>query len=363
MKPIIKIAWASQYGLKKWDIEVWEVLMAIPEPENEFDENAVMFTKWDKCVWYFPKEWGWRKHSQSLTFVVSKIKHNKWWYITYIYVEVEWAENISESIQDTWDTFPYRVYWYSWVPYPSITTVLSISKEDEQFERWKQSFWWYDNYKHKLDWYAKRWTFVHNALEDYINNKVVYDKEYFVKLNDEYKAKIDLHNKRMEESVSKWWYTKQTPQVYEDLNYASKVVKWTKVEFKNVMYDMYMWWLNFLKTHKVEPIEAEQILVSKKYQIAWSCDLFARVDWKLMVLDWKTSSDCFKPSYFVQAAFYASCYQEKYTEKVHTWIVKVTHETKKWFQFIECDWQEIHQAMIPAYRSVFEHQYQKPTKK
>ena len=369
--PVTNVAGAFNNAMKAEDLEVDSILTSEEEPENEYDSEAIALYFGKKKLGYLPAKSCWRKYHQDVVFKVKEVKTNRWWFINNILLDVHWYDILEDTIQDNQTAKPaydikseagYRIYWKDWKYYPSITSILWVKVEDPQLQRWMLSHRNYDDYIDKLWWYALRGTIVHNALEDYINHGLVYDREYFVNKDMEYQKEIQKHEKQRLDAIEEFWYSALPEKKYVSLNYASKWVKW-KPSFKETdcaLYQFYMWGINFLTLPEVEIIEAERMLMSKKHKIAGSCDAFIKYKWEYVTLDYKTSTSVQKKSYKMQASFYADAYKElgiTNNQEIKAWLLRLDMFTKKWYQYVEVENQMTHTAMIPAMKAVFEYMH------
>lgn len=64
------------------------------------------------------------------------------------------------------------------------------------------------------------------------------------------------------------------------------------------------------ETHDVELIHAERKIYSRKHKVAGTCDLVAKIDGKMVVCDYKTSSGCW-PEMRAQIAMYQCAFEEE----------------------------------------------------
>lgn len=71
--------------------------------------------------------------------------------------------------------------------------------------------------------------------------------------------------------------------------------------------------LEWEREHKVEFLESEKVLYSSKYNYAGTMDFLAKVDGKVMIGDFKTSSGIWD-EYWLQVAAYQQAYQEEFPE-------------------------------------------------
>ena len=165
-------------------------------------------------------------------------------------------------------------------------------------------------------------------------------KDYFEAGADKYLAETARHNSRV------------------DLGYEEEVlhtypVKGSEDESRKAIVtasmSMYEGGLNFFDTHVSEVLEVEPFLVSEELQIAGAVDFIGRMkgdEESVWILDYKTSSMCYKHDYWRQLATYAQAYYEKTGIVAKCGIVKLTDKTKKGFQFIpvfqtEAEWREV----------------------
>lgn len=368
--PVTHIAWAAYKDIK-WDqFAIWDVVETIPDSLNKFDPTAVAFVRNWNIIWHLSMGNPWKPYHESLIFTIKDIKVNAWWFVKYIYVEINWHECITDVIQDNQTWKPacneksddwYRLYWQSWDSFPSITSVLKVKLESEQLNRWLCSHADFYAYKDALNWYALRWTIVHNALEDYTNTWEVYDNSFFIWKDKEHKDSIEAHNAKVDKSIEEYWYSKVDKQNYKSLNFHSKWKKWwaTYKETSEAMFAMYKWWINFLTSKWVEVIEAERMMFNKEIWIAGSCDALIKKDWEFIALDYKTSASIQKISYKMQASFYAHSYNQLqdviWLNKCKAWLLRLDPLTKKGYQYVEVADQATHTAMIKPLRWLFEY--------
>lgn len=84
--------------------------------------------------------------------------------------------------------------------------------------------------------------------------------------------------------------------------------------------------LKWINENRVTFLEAEKLSYSKKYDFAGIIDSIARVNGKLTILDFKTSSGIY-PEMFLQASAYATMYEEMTKKKIAQ--VLILHLDKK----------------------------------
>ena len=94
------------------------------------------------------------------------------------------------------------------------------------------------------------------------------------------------------------------------------------------------------KENDVEVEAIEQHLWSDKYLYAGTCDCIAKVNGKLLILDWKTSKAIY-PEYFLQLAAYVMAFEEQTGIKVKGVGILRMRDGKK--EFIEKSYAEIKQ--------------------
>lgn len=71
--------------------------------------------------------------------------------------------------------------------------------------------------------------------------------------------------------------------------------------------------LEWERDHSVEFLESEKVLYSSKYNYAGTLDFIAKVDGKVMIGDFKTSTGIYD-EYWLQVAAYQQAYQEEFPE-------------------------------------------------
>jgi ATP-dependent exoDNAse (exonuclease V) beta subunit len=85
--------------------------------------------------------------------------------------------------------------------------------------------------------------------------------------------------------------------------------------------------LDWKKKCGVEVVETEKLVVSKKHFYAGTFDFVGKVDGKIVLADWKTSSAIYK-EYFVQVAAYKVAYEEMTGQKVdECWVIRFGKNT------------------------------------
>lgn len=72
--------------------------------------------------------------------------------------------------------------------------------------------------------------------------------------------------------------------------------------------------VEWFKWHHVTPVCAEELLYSRKWDVAGTADLIAFVDGKLSVLDYKSSKACYD-QYWLQTAAYVKLWEEEHNER------------------------------------------------
>src|SRR5262249_36549226 len=70
----------------------------------------------------------------------------------------------------------------------------------------------------------------------------------------------------------------------------------------------------FIDTHHIEVIQAEAPRWSPTHGYVGTGDLIARIDGKLSILDWKTSTRLY-PTHFLQTAAYQVAYEEEFPDQ------------------------------------------------
>lgn len=106
--------------------------------------------------------------------------------------------------------------------------------------------------------------------------------------------------------------------------------------------EAFMGWLH---SAKPEPIDCERIVFSKHWYYAGTCDMYGRVDGKLCVLDFKTSSGLYLEM-LLQIAAYAIALEEETGERIDDgWIIRLDKKTGK------C--QPYHIPILRRYRDAF----------
>lgn len=78
--------------------------------------------------------------------------------------------------------------------------------------------------------------------------------------------------------------------------------------------------ITWLSEHKIEPLEIERVLYSRRFDYAGTADFIAKVDGVLTLLDWKTSGAIYA-KYRFQTASYAQAYEEECGVKVEQRIL------------------------------------------
>ena len=89
-------------------------------------------------------------------------------------------------------------------------------------------------------------------------------------------------------------------------------------------------YLDFAEAYKPEIIHSELQMVSKKYKFGGTCDAVAKVNNKLMILDWK-SSNSLHSEHKIQISAYAKMYEENTGERIKgALIVRLDKEKKEY---------------------------------
>ncbi len=83
--------------------------------------------------------------------------------------------------------------------------------------------------------------------------------------------------------------------------------------------------MKFFAEHRIQVIETEGVRWSPTHGFVGTGDVIARMDDKLVVLDYKTGKSASYPAYFAQTAAYAMAYEEEHPDKTieERWIVRV----------------------------------------
>lgn len=89
-------------------------------------------------------------------------------------------------------------------------------------------------------------------------------------------------------------------------------------------------YLDFAEAYKPEIIHSELQMVSEKYKFGGTCDAVAKVNNKLMILDWK-SSNSLHSEHKIQISAYAKMYEENTGERIKgALIVRLDKEKKEY---------------------------------
>lgn len=82
--------------------------------------------------------------------------------------------------------------------------------------------------------------------------------------------------------------------------------------------------IKWMAAHDIKPLLIEKPVYSRIYQVAGRMDKLARIDGRLAVVDWKSSTGLW-PEYKLQTAAYASIYMEEFPEQKieDRWLVKL----------------------------------------
>lgn len=87
--------------------------------------------------------------------------------------------------------------------------------------------------------------------------------------------------------------------------------------------------LTWFRSHKIEPIHVERMVLSRDWYYAGTVDFFGRIDGELCVLDFKTSSGLYLEM-LLQLAAYAVALTEETGEQINTgWIVRLDKKSGK----------------------------------
>ena len=107
---------------------------------------------------------------------------------------------------------------------------------------------------------------------------------------------------------------------------------------------------SWVAEHKVEPIHLERIIFSQEHWYAGTCDFVGRIDGRLSLLDFKTSSGIW-PEFRLQVAAYQKAFEEETGEKIDDRLIvrfdKKTgaFEAVKLFD-VERDFNGLKQALL-----------------
>lgn len=83
----------------------------------------------------------------------------------------------------------------------------------------------------------------------------------------------------------------------------------------------------WIEEHKVEVMAVERRVYSKEYTYAGTCDLIAKIDGVLAVIDYKTSSGIYPEMLFQTAAYQHAIQEEKNIKIEIRWIVRFDKKT------------------------------------
>jgi len=150
--------------------------------------------------------------------------------------------------------------------YPSITHVLSSYPKGKYFEQWLKQVGFAADYIVKKA--GEQGTATHNLIESYLQG----EEQSF--LNE---------NKHPQYDVEVW--------------------------------KMFLRFVDFWETYNPKLIEEEVHLFSDKYKVAGTCDLVCEINGERWIIDFKTSNHL-QPTYDLQCAIYAQCYEECYEKKI-----------------------------------------------
>jgi hypothetical protein len=102
-------------------------------------------------------------------------------------------------------------------------------------------------------------------------------------------------------------------------------------------------WRRWREAHLVEVVATEMVLVSDALAVGGTVDLVARIDGRLTIADWKTSSG-HRPRHVVQVEAYAAMYLEQYpTEPVERRVVRL--DKRRAGMFTERTWDQCPAAL------------------
>lgn len=172
---------------------------------------------------------------------------------------------ISEDFQSI--TLPdSRYYRRNGKYYPSVTHVLSCYPKGKYFEDWLKKVGYSSNYLLKKA--GEEGTAVHLMIEDYLNG-----------------AEMNFLSPKGE------------PMYHPDV------------------WQMFLRFVEWWELYKPTLIHTEVHLFSDKYKVAGTCDLVCEIDGELWIIDFKTSNHL-QPTYDLQTAVYAQCYEECFGKKI-----------------------------------------------
>lgn len=109
-------------------------------------------------------------------------------------------------------------------------------------------------------------------------------------------------------------------------------------------------YLDWLKASKVAYIDAERILYSKEHDFVGLADAVARIDGKLMIVDYKTGKNIYSEARY-QVAGYAIAYEEETGEKLDGAVI--VNFNKQTGELLPENIVEISRAELEEYKAVF----------
>tara|TARA_Y100001951_G_C11290113_1_gene271544 strand:- start:1030 stop:1788 length:759 start_codon:yes stop_codon:yes gene_type:complete len=105
---------------------------------------------------------------------------------------------------------------------------------------------------------------------------------------------------------------------------------------------------DWIKTHDIKWISAEQKVYNRRYKYAGTVDAVAEIDDEFCVVDFKTSARIYD-EYHLQCAAYAECVQDIYGREVDsTWILRFDKKTGMFESAVSSDNSENFSAFYGA---------------
>jgi ATP-dependent exoDNAse (exonuclease V) beta subunit len=150
--------------------------------------------------------------------------------------------------------------------YPSVTHVLGTYPKGKYFEQWLKQVGFAADYIVKKA--GEQGTITHNLIELY--------------LQGEEQSFLNEYN---------------TPQ------------------YEPEVWQMFLRFVEFWETYNPTLIEEEVHLFSDEYRVAGTCDLVCEINGETWIIDFKTSNHL-QPTYDLQCAIYAQCYEECFGKKI-----------------------------------------------
>lgn len=143
-----------------------------------------------------------------------------------------------------------------------------------------------------------------NCMRDYLlglgsittQDIIDWSNQHRIKKDDAADVGTQIHN----------WIENDIVWEFQDMPEDDRVVKWVLA------------YLDWKKDQKI--LESERLVYSKQYQYVWRFDLLAEIDWKIVLIDFKTSNNVY-PEYYIQMAGYVIALEEETGIKVDNTMI------------------------------------------